>query len=170
MVISQEYFTVELASKITLGLSLSEMGTVAQFETQSICTVPGVADFWYGVVNFKGSLLWILDSDRFFGLQQKQKTPSKLTVVVVKNRFSSSNKQVAIVVQQLKGIAAVNPDIFQPLSSEISARLRECCSTQAQTNEQIINIVDSEALLRQLAEVPRARGERPIVSETQSVS
>ena len=152
MVINQEYFTVELASKITLGLSLSEMVTVAQFETKNICIVPGVAEFWYGVVNFKGSLLWILDSDRFFNLRQKyHKISPKLTVVVVKNRLSSSNKQVAIVVRQLKGIAAVSPSNFKPLSNKISPRLRQCCSTAAQVEEQIINIIDSEALLQQLS-------------------
>ena len=151
MVINQEYFTVELASKITLGFSLSEMGTVAQFKTLSICAVPGVADFWYGVANFKGSLLWILDSDRFFNLHQKhQKLPQKLTVVVVKNKLSSSNKQVAVAVQQLKGITAVSPSNFQLLSNKISPRLRQCCSTAAMVDEQIINVIDSEALLRQL--------------------
>ena len=187
MVINQEYFTVELASKITLGLSLNEMVTVAQFEIKNICIVPGVADFWYGVVNFKGSLLWILDSDlffmqslmgetpqsrrlrssspttgdatasrtalhRFFNLPQNhQQLAQKLTVVVVKNRLSSSNKQAAIAVRQLKGIAAVSPSNFKPLSNKISPRLRQCCSTAAQADEQFINIIDSEALLQQLS-------------------
>ena len=204
MIVNQEYFTVELASKITLGLSLNEMVTVAQFETKNICIVPGVADFWYGVVNFKGSLLWILDSDRFFNganapaslketlppkeavslmgetpqsrrlrssspttgdatasrtalhrffnLPHKhQQLAQKLTVVVVKNRLSSSNKQVAIAVRQLKGIAAVSPSNFKPLSNKISPRLRQCCSTAAQVEEQFINIIDSEALLQQLS-------------------
>ena len=169
MVINQEYFTVELASKITLGLSLNEMVTVAQFEIKNICIVPGVADFWYGVVNFKGSLLWILDSDLFFMQSLMGETPKtalhrffdlphnhqqlarKLTVVVVKNRLSSSNKQAAIAVRQLKGIAAVSPSNFKPLSNKISPRLRQCCSTAAQVEEQFINIIDLEALLQQLS-------------------
>jgi len=151
MVINQEYFTVELASKITLGLPLNEMTTVTQFETQSICPVPGVADFWYGVVNFKGSLLWILDSDRFFDLKPKyQKLPSKLTAVIVKNQLSSSNKQVAIAVQQLKGIMAVAPANFQPLADHVSPQLHKCCSTMAHTEAQNLHIIDSSALLQQL--------------------
>ena len=68
---NREYFTVELASQIVLGLSLTEMATVVQFETKYICAVPGVAEFWHGVVNFKGSLLWVLDSDRFLSLPAK---------------------------------------------------------------------------------------------------
>ena len=93
MVIHQEYFTVELGSKITLGLPLNEMGIVAQFDIANICTVPGVAEFWYGVVNFKGSLLWILDSDRFFFFFfQRNKLPQKLTALVVKNQQLDSEK------------------------------------------------------------------------------
>lgn len=150
MVINQEYFTVELASKITLGLSLDEMGTVNQFETHNICTVPGVADFWYGVVNFKGSLLWILDSDRFFNLNlPRNRQPQKLTVVVIKNQHSAS-KQVAIVTQQLRGIVAVNPSSCQPPSKQVSPELAQCCSMVADHEGQIIHIIDSSALLKQL--------------------
>ena len=151
MVINQEYFTVELASEITLGLPLNEMATVTQFEMQNICPVPGVADFWYGVVNFKGSLLWILDSDRFFDLKpQEQKLGSKLTVVIVKNQLSSSNKQVALTTQQLTGIVAVAPANFKPLAAHLSPQLRQCCSTMAYTETQDLHIIDSAALLQQL--------------------
>jgi twitching motility protein PilI len=151
MVIHQEYFTVELGSKITLGLPLQEMGIVAQFDISNICTVPGVAEFWYGVVNFKGSLLWILDSDRFFNLNlQRNKLAQKLTAVVVKNQQLDSEKQVAIVTQQLKGIVAIEPSCCQPLADDAFPQLRQCCSTVAHTEAQTIYLLDSAALLQQL--------------------
>ncbi|MFM2311068.1 MAG: hypothetical protein RLZZ04_344 [Cyanobacteriota bacterium] len=164
MIMNQEYFTVEIASKITLGLLLSEMDTVTQLETQNICTVPGVEDFWYGVVNFKGSLLWILDSDRFFNLDQtRRKQPQKLTAVVVKNPQLGNEKQVAIVTQQLKGIVAIEPSSCKPIPDDVSLQLRQCCSTVAQidpqmeaqektleTEAQSIYLLDSASLLQQL--------------------
>ncbi len=153
MVIHQEYFTVELGSKITLGLPLNEMGIVAQFDLSNICTVPGVADFWYGVVNFKGSLLWILDSDRYFNLNLKHnKLAQKLTAVVVKNRQFDSEKQVAIVTQQLKGIVAIEPSCYQPLADDAPPQLRQCCSNLAQieAEAQTIYLLDPAALLQQL--------------------
>lgn len=151
MVIHQEYFTVELGSKITLGLPLNEMGIVAQFDIANICTVPGVAEFWYGVVNFKGSLLWILDSDRFFNLNlQRNKLAQKLTVVVVKNQQLDSEKQVAIVTQQLKGIVAVEPSCCQPLADDALPQLSKCCSTVAHIEVQTIYLLDAAALLQQL--------------------
>ncbi|MEN9517832.1 MAG: hypothetical protein RLZZ381_420 [Cyanobacteriota bacterium] len=151
MVIHQEYFTVELGSKITLGLPLQEMSIVAQFDISNICTVPGVADFWYGVANFKGSLLWILDSDRFFNLNlQRHKLAQKLTAVVVKNQQLDSEKQVAIVTQQLKGIVAIEPSCCQPLTDDAFPQLRQCCSTVAHPEAQTIYLLDAAALLQQL--------------------
>ena len=151
MVINQEYFSLQLASNITLGLSLDEMGTVTQFETQNICTVPGVADFWYGVVNFKGSLLWILDSNRFFNLNlPDNKLSQKVTAVVVNNRQSANQKRVAMVTQQLKGIVTIEPSSCQPTSSQVSLPLRQCCSMIAEIEAETIHIIDSSALLGQL--------------------
>jgi twitching motility protein PilI len=163
MVMTQEYFTVEIASKVTLGLLLRDMDTLTQLDTQNICTVPGVEDFWYGVVNFRGSLLWVLDSDRFFNVElPRHKVPQKLTTLVVKNRQSDSEKQVAIVIQQLKGIVAIEPSYCQPLGDDVSPQLRQCCSTVAQIEieaesptSQMIYLLDGTALLQQLHQQSR---------------
>ena len=66
MAMDREYFTIKLTAEIDLGVALADMTTAVQFETKNICAVPGVPEFWYGVVNYQGGLLWILDSDRFF--------------------------------------------------------------------------------------------------------
>jgi twitching motility protein PilI len=158
MVMNQEYFTVEIASEVTLGLLLKDMDTLAQLDTQNICTVPGIEDFWYGVVNFRGSLLWVLDSDRFFNLElPRHKLPQKLTTLVVKNQQSDSEKQVAIVIQQLRGIVAIEPSCCQPVGDDVSPQLRQCCSTVAQIEieaespaPQRIYLLDGSALLQQL--------------------
>ena len=151
MITNREYFTVDLASGITLGLPLSDMGTVAQFDTQDICTIPGVTEHWYGVANFKGSLLWILDSDRFFQLKiEQKKVPTKLTAVVVKDRNGNNNQKAAIVTQQLKGIVALDRPCLKPIPESVPQPLSQCCSHLAQLDEQTIYILDCAALLTQL--------------------
>lgn len=148
---NQEYFTVELGSGMHLGVPLANMGTVAQFEVQNVCIVPGVANFWHGVVNFKGSLLWVLDSDRFFNLSiQKNKQPQKLTVIILKSEELVSQKKVAIVTQQLKGILTIEPSSLKPIANNVSPQLRECCAAIAQAESQTTYIIDSTALLQQL--------------------
>ncbi len=150
---NQEYFTVALSSEINLGLSLVDMATVAQFEAKNICLVPGVANFWYGVVNFKGSLLWVLDSDRFFNLNlnvPRNRQTQKLTTVILKNQQSVNQKRVAIVTQKLQGILSVEPSSLKPLTDDVCPALRECCSAIAQTELQTAYILDSAALLNRL--------------------
>jgi twitching motility protein PilI len=151
MVINQEYFTVELGSQITLGLPLGEMGIVTQFDFQNICPVPGVANYWYGVVNFKGSLLWILDSDRFFNLNlQHHQLAHKITTVVVKNPQLDSDKQVAIVCQKLNGIVNVDPACCKPLADHAPPQLSQCCSSIVQIEDQSIYLLNATALLQKL--------------------
>lgn len=151
MVTNQEYFTVELASEITLAIPLDEMGTVTQFERTNICTVPGIADFWYGVGNHNGSLLWLLDSDRFFELElQSRKPKPKLTAVTIENQQFGKRKRVAIVIQHLKGIMTLDKSDISSVD-EAYPQLNRCCSTIARIDEtRIVHIVDSAALLEQL--------------------
>ncbi len=148
---NQEYFTVELASTINLGVPLDNMGAVAQFDVQSVCIVPGIAEFWHGVVNYKGSLLWVLDIDRFFDLEiQSDKSPQKMTAVVLKGEESINPKKVAIVTQQLKGILTIEQSFLKPIANNVSPQLRECCFAIAQVESQTTYIIDSTALLQQL--------------------
>ncbi len=148
---NQEYFAVELASAINLGIPLVNMGTVAQFDIQSVCTVPGIANFWYGVANFKGSLLWVLDSDRFFNLSTPRNQRSqKLTAVILKSEGSVSQKNVAIVTQQLKGILTIKASCLKPIADNVFPQLHKCCSAVAQTESQTTYIIDSAVLLQQL--------------------
>lgn len=148
---NQEYFTVELASEIVLGIPLANMATVVQFETKNICAVPGVAEFWYGVVNFKGSLLWVLDSDRFFSLSIKnQQATQKLTAIIIKDRLANSQQQVALGTRQLKGIVAVEPSSLKSLANEDTSKLHQCCAAVAQTETGIFYALNATAVLQQL--------------------
>ena len=146
----QEYFTIELTSTIRLGIPLVDMGTVTQFTRTEICTVPGVADYWYGVANFKGSLLWVLDSDRYFNSSSPATSTQRLTAVVVKNHNLNAPKKIALVTQQLRGIVALEASELETLSENTPAELKESCSAMVQTNDGQIFIVDPAALLQQL--------------------
>lgn len=142
----REYFTIKLTAQINLGVALADLVTVVQFATKVICAVPGVAEFWYGVVNYKGSLLWVLDSDRFFELDDNRKLGQKLTAIVVRDR-SGNHKQVALVTSQLKGIVAVAPTEIESLADN-ETTLHQCCSAVVPTNA--IYLLDSALLLQQL--------------------
>ena len=146
-----EYFSVELSSEISLGIPLSDMGTVIQLETPNICTVPGVADFWYGVINFKGSLLWVLDSDRFFNLVHKRSSlGKKLTAVIIKNQLEESSRQIALVTQKLIGIISPESNLLKPLKDNVPSGLQNCCTATVEVETRSTYILNSANLLQQL--------------------
>ena len=152
---NQEYFVVELSASIQLGLPLVDMGTVVQFEQKDICLVPGVAPFWYGVVNFKGSLLWVLDSDRFLNLKPNldvtsDRLNSKLTSVLLTYQIKETQRRVALVVQKLQGLLTFESSKLQSLSTSVPSSLQTSCMAEVETDNQIIYILNSPVFLQQL--------------------
>ena len=152
---NQEYFAVELSSSIQLGFPLVDMATVAQFEQKDICIVPGVASFWYGVVNFKGSLLWVLDTNRFFDLDvnlnsTSDRLNSKLTSVLLTHQIKGTQRRVALVVGKLQGLLKVESSKLKSLPASEPSSLQNLCTAAVETENQITYILDSAAFLEQL--------------------
>ena len=152
---NREYFIVELSTSIQLGLPLVDMGTVAQFEQKDICLVPGVAPFWYGVVNFKGSLLWVLDTDHFFNLDANldiisDRLNSKFTSVLLTHQIKGTKRRTAIVVRKLHGLLTVESSTLKPLSTSVPSSLQMVCKAEAEKDNQIVYILDSPVFLQQL--------------------
>jgi hypothetical protein len=61
------------------------------------------------------------------------------------------------VIQQLRGIVAIEPSCCQPVGDDVSPQLRQCCSTVAQIEieaespaPQRIYLLDGSALLQRL--------------------
>ena len=80
----QDYFSIQLSGDLRVALPLTHVETVARFQRQIICPIPGIPPFWLGVINQKGSLLWVLDGDRFFELASSldQASPNLTTVIL----------------------------------------------------------------------------------------
>lgn len=152
---NREFFVVELSASIRLGLNLEEMTTVTQFEQKDICIVPGVAPFWYGVVNFKGSLLWVLDIDRFLNLAGSVETVSdrwnlKLTSILLTYQIQGIQKRVALAVKKLDGLLTVQSSQLQPISSTAPSSLKAICKMAIEKENTITYILDVETLFQQL--------------------
>jgi twitching motility protein PilI len=148
---NREYFAVSLSASIQIGLSLEDMTTVTQFDRKSICVIPGVDPFWYGVVNFQGALLWVLDSDRFFNIESdKDYSRQQLTAIVLNRQLEGTNKRIALVVKQLQGLANVEPSNLQPIPDFLPDILKNLCTTSVNLNDRAIHLIDSMALLQKL--------------------
>ncbi|MEM8831185.1 MAG: chemotaxis protein CheW [Cyanobacteria bacterium P01_G01_bin.19] len=148
---NQEYFSVALSPDLNLAIPLDSMGRVIQVEINDICTIPGVADFWYGAIAFKGSLLWVLDSDRYFNLgNQKQRHQKKITAVIVKEQQGESSARVALTTPKLEGIIALEPVSAKQLDREPESTLNMCCSGSIEDKARHTFILNPSKLLQQL--------------------
>jgi len=149
---AQEYFSIALNSEISLAIPLDSIGEIIQLDIQGICTVPGVSAFWYGVINFKGSLLWILDSDRYFNLKSKRDRvqSKKIASVIIKSQQQDSFRQVAITTLKLEGIIAIESQQLEPLPEHTVANLKDCCSNVISAQNKHTFILNSADLLEQL--------------------
>ena len=148
---NQEYFSVALSSDISLAVPLNNMGAVIQIETKNICPIPGIADFWYGTVNFKGTLLWVLDSNRYFNLDSKQDSPQKqITAVIIKQQKGESYAKIALVTPQLQGIISVESETLKQLPENPKSPLQNCCPTITENETKRTFILNPPSLLEQL--------------------
>ncbi|MCC0176361.1 CheW domain-containing protein [Waterburya agarophytonicola K14] len=148
---NQEYFSVALSPEESLAIPLPNMGKVVQIETIDICAVPGIADFWYGVVNFKGSLLWVLDSDRYFNLNNKKEPLlKKLTAVIIKQSYSENSRKIALVTPQLSGIISLKSEQLKPLPDNFELALKDCCSAYINLETKRTFILNPINLLQKL--------------------
>lgn len=148
---NQEYFSILLSPQICLGIPLENMGAVVQLEISNICPVPGVADFWYGVANYKGSLLWVLDSDLYFHLDNKRDSlDKKLTAIVLKHQLEKSLRRVAIVAHKLVGITPLALNSSEEENQEFAPSLKNCCSPSLITETTSTYILNPSNLLQQL--------------------
>lgn len=147
---NQEYFSIQLSSTTDLAIPLENMGAVIQFESDSVCIVPGIAEFWHGVINFKGSLLWILDSNLYFSLGDKRESRTrKLTAVILKQHQKQSKKQIAIVAEKLEGIVELEVNILEE-SSNISPNLKNCSALNNILETKKTYILNPHNLLQQI--------------------
>ena len=151
MTSDREYFSVALSPEIDLAIPLNTMGAVIQIETPNICIIPGVANFWHGTVNFKGSLLWILDSNLYFKLNnQQERYNNKYTAVIVKQDRLDNSRKIALIVTKLQGIIALNPEHSEQFTKNSESTLEQCCSVLTKDETKQIFILNPMELLTQL--------------------
>lgn len=116
----QEYFSVELSGSAHLAFPLEDLVKVIEIKPRNLYLMPGMPAFWLGVINYKGNLLWVLDSYDFFKLKsQNYNSQQTLTAVILQKRVKKSQKRVALIVKELRGILSLNDPENLPVDSSL---------------------------------------------------
>ena len=149
----QEYFCIGLSNHVYLGLSLAHVDKLIQLQPKDICLIPGIADFWLGVVNYKSSLLWILDTEKFLNISKNsQKVKSQQTALILNYSMGNHQKKVALVIKSLEGVIKVGQNQTESLQSVISPILQNICHAVARQDNKDIALVNTDILLEELSQ------------------
>ena len=149
----QEYFCIGLSNSVYLGLSLEHVDKLITLQPKDICLIPGIADFWLGVINYKSSLLWILDLEKFLDIaQNSKKNKSQQTVLILNYSVGNYQKKVALIIKSLEGVFEFEQDQIVVPHSSIPPKLQNICDTFTSQNEKDIALVKTEILLEQLSQ------------------
>lgn len=83
-----------------------------------IVRVPGVPDFYVGVVNVRGRVLTVMDLRRFFGLDAEEDfiIPDELVII------RANNLEVGLLAHQVNGVMTIPQNSVKPLDNLPYAR------------------------------------------------
>ena len=147
----EDYFSIQLSGDLRLALPLGHVETVARFPQQVICPIPGVAPFWLGVINQKGSLLWVLDGDLFFELaSESAPRSSNLTAVVLSSWVNETQRRTALVVKQWVGVASLDRSQFEPVSLPVPSQFHSLFNSIVIKDNTKYALLDTIALFQTL--------------------
>ena len=106
---NSEFFSFQLADALRIAIPLLHIEKIIQIQRQQICPLPGIASYWAGITHYQGSLLWILDSERFFDFTP---TPalkkSSWTLIVITLQTLEMRRRIALSAKALNGILSLD--------------------------------------------------------------
>ncbi len=101
-------------------------------------------------INFKGTLLWVLDSDRYFDLNSENIHQKKLTAVIIRQYKGESSAKIALITPKLEGIISLNSEQLEQLPNTSESPLQKCCSATTEDETKRTFILNPLSLLEQL--------------------
>jgi twitching motility protein PilI len=151
----QEYFKVKVSGSVQVALPLTHVETVLQLNPQLICPIPGVSPGLLGVVNRRGTLMWVVDLSHFLELEPLPIESRKhlTAIVVTQSSFNPTSTSgtpptVACAIEKLEGV--FTPQKVKVMRRPLKSRLRNLLRQVAYQEKAGIAILDPIALLRTL--------------------
>ncbi|NJK62129.1 MAG: chemotaxis protein CheW [Synechococcaceae cyanobacterium SM2_3_1] len=129
---AQEYFGVRLAGSVRLAIPLETVESVLRINPQRICPIPGVPSSFVGVINQKGSLVWMFDLSQYLSMSASPltTTPASLLATVLRvseplgERERPRLRRLACIVSELDGIYSLSGSQLHPLPQQLKPEIR----------------------------------------------
>ncbi len=143
----KDYFGVELSHSIYLALPLKNIGSVLQIEPEKICFIPSVYHALLGVINYQGSLLWLLNTEQFLNLESDFSDFQKsLTAIIMKSAVPGNRKKVALIVKKIQGVLNLSTKSEIVSSHQSFSKSEAFLDSIVMNNNKIIGILDTDII------------------------
>ncbi len=153
-----EYFYIQLHPATGLLIPLAHTAGVITLACEQICPIPGISPTLLGVVNQRGSLLWVLELSDLLGLGHAPKSlisQYNLTLIVLTTSAANATReqespQVGCVVSILKEIIFLDSEQIKPVPAD-SPIIRSFLSGVAEIEQSQVSILNVNAVFIALA-------------------
>ena len=110
----ERFLEFPLNSKVNSLLSLSNLQGTIKVTVREILPVPNVAEYWLGIINWRGEAIWILDLAGFLGdthwCRQQSISPQGMAILV-----QVKNQAIGLLVRQVNTIESYRREELLPM-------------------------------------------------------
>ncbi|MDM9581578.1 MULTISPECIES: chemotaxis protein CheW [unclassified Nostoc] len=114
----EKFLSFNLGVTDTAVISLQHIAEVLQVSLPEICGVPQMPSSVFGIYNWRGEMLWLVDLEAMLGyppISQESNLVSKMMAIVLENK----GKYLGLLVRQLIDIEWLDTKEMKPASAEL---------------------------------------------------
>jgi chemotaxis signal transduction protein len=144
----QEYCRLRVSSLLRIAIPVDYVDEVLQLQSQDISPIPAVHPCLLGVTNQRGSLLWVLHLEKFFGIQPMPLAKPIMAIALRLAKPDGEIRRLACVVMGLEEIITLDPQKLFPVPDKLPPRSKSLLLGLAKIDGNTYGIVNINEIFR----------------------
>jgi chemotaxis signal transduction protein len=144
----QEYCRLRVSSLLRIAVPVSYVEEVVQLQTQDISPIPSVHPCLLGITNQRGSLLWVLHLEKFFGIQPMPLAKPMIAIALRVVNPDGGIRRLACVVMALEEIITLDTQKLFPVPDKLPTRAKALLSGLAKLDGNTYGVVNIDEVFR----------------------
>ena len=124
----QEYCRIRVSSLLRIVIPVNYVDEVVQLQPQDISPIPGVDPCLLGITNQRGSLLWVLNLEKFFGIQPTPLAKPIITIALRAPMPDGGIRRLASIVTALEEMVTLDSQKLIALPAKLPSRAKALLS------------------------------------------
>lgn len=141
--IGEAYLKFQLAPRVPAVFAAKAVEEATVIPTGQVTAIPNMPGCMLGLVNRRNRVIWIANLVRLLGMAVPERPQQQYSVVIVK-----SGSSLGLMVDDIDGIIHLPPEALQPPPPQINPLLVPYLKGCAVQGEQIVLVLDAEAILQ----------------------